>query len=219
MRDLSNRLGRKNESRASPLAQGAGASVLERECPRGVSLRPVAASSMPRHAAPTRPHLPALRLVPARRPRARARQPTWPLRSLLRPRRLVRSLCSRGARPAPPNVNLVELVAGLALTHDALHPGESLYLRKALAAHGVEADHVKVWQTVGKLRRRHGLVMSGEPREPRYRVEDWKWEAKRVRQYRRTPLAWAGLARKSDGGPPATWPDHRARALHLWWRE
>lgn len=89
--------------------------------------------------------------------------------------------------PAPPNVNLVELVAGLALTHDALHPGQPLYLREALAAHGVDADHVKVWQTVGKLRRRHGLVLRGEPREPGeareagYRVEDWTWEAKRVR--------------------------------------
>jgi hypothetical protein len=82
---------------------------------------------------------------------------------------------------APPDVNLVELVAGLALTHDALHPGEPLYLREALAAHGVEADHVKIWQTVGKLRRRHGLVMSGAPREPGYRIEDWTWEAKRVR--------------------------------------
>ena len=39
----------------------------------------------------------------------------------------------------------------LVLTHDALHPGEPFYLREALAAHGVEADHVKVWQTVGKL--------------------------------------------------------------------
>ena len=55
------------------------------------------------------------------------------------------------------------------------------YLREALAAHGVEADHVKVWQTVGKLRRRHGLVMGGEPREPGYRVTDRLWEAKRVR--------------------------------------
>ena len=55
------------------------------------------------------------------------------------------------------DINLVELAAGLALTHDALHPGEPLYLREALAAHGVEADHVKIWQTVGKLRRRHGL--------------------------------------------------------------
>ena len=79
------------------------------------------------------------------------------------------------------DVSLVELVAGLILTHDALHPGEPLYLREALAAHGVDADHVKVWQTVGKLRRRHGLVMTGEPREPGYRVTDWTWEARRVR--------------------------------------
>ena len=83
--------------------------------------------------------------------------------------------------PAPPDVNLAELAAGLALNNNDLHPGEPLYLREALAAHGVEADRVKVWQTVGELRRRHGLVMTGEPREPGYRVEDWLWEAKRVR--------------------------------------
>jgi hypothetical protein len=82
---------------------------------------------------------------------------------------------------APPDVNLVELVAGLMLTHDALHPGEPLYLREALAAHEVEVDHVKVWQTVGKLRRRHGLVISGKSREPGYSVEDWTWETTRVR--------------------------------------
>ena len=52
---------------------------------------------------------------------------------------------------------------------------------RALAAYGVEADHVKIWHTVGKLRRRHGLVMSSEPREPGYRVEGWTWEARRVR--------------------------------------
>jgi hypothetical protein len=79
------------------------------------------------------------------------------------------------------DVNLAGLVAGLTLTHDALHLGRPLYLREALAAHVVEADHVKVWQTVGKLRRRHGLVMTGEPREPGYRVEDWPWEARRAR--------------------------------------
>jgi len=44
-----------------------------------------------------------------------------------------------------------------------------------------EVGHVKVWQTVGKLRRRHGLVVSGESQEAGYRVEDWTWEAKRVR--------------------------------------
>jgi len=39
----------------------------------------------------------------------------------------------------------------------------------------------KVWQTVGKLWRRNGLVISGEAREPGYRVEGWPWEARRVR--------------------------------------
>ena len=54
-------------------------------------------------------------------------------------------------------------------------PGEPLYVREAHASHGVEADNVNVWEVVGKLRRRHGLVMSGEQREPGYRVEDWTW--------------------------------------------
>ena len=40
---------------------------------------------------------------------------------------------------------------------------------------------MNIWQTVGKLRRRHGLLMSGEPWEPGYRVEGLTWEAKRVR--------------------------------------
>jgi hypothetical protein len=42
----------------------------------------------------------------------------------------------------------------------------------ALAAHGVNVDHVKVWQTVGKLRRRHGLLVTGEPRKSGYRLRD-----------------------------------------------
>jgi len=45
----------------------------------------------------------------------------------------------------------------------------------------VEADHVNIWRTVDKLRRRHGLLMSGEPREPGYRVEGLRWEAKRMK--------------------------------------
>jgi hypothetical protein len=40
---------------------------------------------------------------------------------------------------------------------------------------------VRIWQTVGKLRRRTGLLMSRELREPGYRVEGLTWEAKRVR--------------------------------------
>ena len=31
------------------------------------------------------------------------------------------------------NVNFLELVAGVVLTHDALHPGEPLYIREALS--------------------------------------------------------------------------------------
>jgi hypothetical protein len=52
--------------------------------------------------------------------------------------------------------------------------------RDCLSFAVTEADHVKVWQTVGKLRRRHGLVMSGKSQEPGYRVVDWTWEARRV---------------------------------------
>jgi len=51
----------------------------------------------------------------------------------------------------------------------------------SLAAHGVDADHVKIQQAVRKLRRRHGLIMSGKPREPGYRLRDWWGVAKRVR--------------------------------------
>lgn len=82
---------------------------------------------------------------------------------------------------APSDVNLLELVAGVMLVHDALHPGEPLHLREALAGYGVDADHVKIWQVVGKLKRRHGLVLAGEARQPGYRVEDWTWEARQVR--------------------------------------
>jgi hypothetical protein len=77
---------------------------------------------------------------------------------------------------------------GIVLPHDVLHPGEPLYLREALAAHGVETDHVKVRQTVGKLRRRHGLVMSGEPREPGYRVEGLDVGGKEGTEQRQDPL-------------------------------
>jgi hypothetical protein len=83
--------------------------------------------------------------------------------------------------PAPDGVNVLELAAGLLLTHDALHRGEPLYLREALAAYGVELDHIGVNKVVNKLRRRHGFVVRGEPREPGYAVEDWTYEARRVR--------------------------------------
>ena len=82
---------------------------------------------------------------------------------------------------APVDVNLLELVAGIVLTNDALHPGEKINLRGALAAYGVDADNVLIWQIASKLKRRHGIVLSGESRQAGYRVEDWTWEARRVR--------------------------------------
>ena len=72
--------------------------------------------------------------------------------------------------------------------------GKPVSVSETPAAHGVEADHVKVWQTVGKLRRRHELVMSGEPREPGYRVVDWLWEAKRVPQFGSLEICAPGIS-------------------------
>jgi hypothetical protein len=100
---------------------------------------------------------------------------------------------------APADVNLLELVAGIMLIHDALHPGEPLHLREALAAYGVNADHVLIWQVAGKLKRRHGLVLSGEARQAGDRVVDWTWEARRVRSSLR--------GRRFGGGVVTEWSD------------
>ena len=75
---------------------------------------------------------------------------------------------------APHGVNLLELIAGLMLTHAALHPGAKLYVREALAEHGVDADHVAIWRAAGKLRRRHGLILRGESRQPGYALSEWR---------------------------------------------
>jgi hypothetical protein len=85
------------------------------------------------------------------------------------------------AGPAPAEANVLELAAGILLIHDALHRGEPLYLREALAAYGVEVDHVQAHKLVNKLRRRHGMVIRGESRQAGYTLEDWTYEAKRVR--------------------------------------
>jgi hypothetical protein len=77
--------------------------------------------------------------------------------------------------PAPEHVNLLELVAGILLTHDALHPGEPLHLREALAVYGMEIDHVQTHKIVNKLRRRHGMVVRGTPRQAGYALEDWTY--------------------------------------------
>ena len=80
---------------------------------------------------------------------------------------------------APDDVNMLELAAGLLLTHDALHPGEPLYLREALADHGVEMERFEVHRVVNRLRHRHGLEIVGEPPEPGYAIADWRYEDRR----------------------------------------
>jgi hypothetical protein len=66
--------------------------------------------------------------------------------------------------PAPPSATILQPKCSVA--------DGTLWDSPGLAV--TDVNHVKVWQTVGKLRRRRGLVMSGEPREPGYRVEDWR---------------------------------------------
>ena len=89
--------------------------------------------------------------------------------------------------PSPPRVAPLRFARAEATAvrdrapRDALHPGEPLHIHEALSAYGVDADHVKIQQAVRKLRRRHGLIMSGKPREPGYRLRDWWWVPKRVR--------------------------------------
>lgn len=75
----------------------------------------------------------------------------------------------------------------------------------ATSLQAADVDHVKIWQTVGKLRRRHGLVMTGEPREPGYRVEEWLWEA---------PLVTAEHQPVSPRAPDFSKRQLRRRSLH-----
>ena len=68
-------------------------------------------------------------------------------------------------------------------------------LRPLLGECGVSLGGVvKVWQTVGKLRRRHGLVMSGEPREPGCRIMDWLEGAEHSERRVRQQVSPAGAA-------------------------
>ncbi len=62
------------------------------------------------------------------------------------------------------------------LTHDALHPGQPLYLRAALAAHGVEANHVKVC----RLSESYVGGTGSWERGPGCRGRDSMWEARPV---------------------------------------
>lgn len=81
-------------------------------------------------------------------------------------------------------VDLERLIAGLLLTHDALHRGEPLNLASQLADLGIEIDSEQVQIAVRHIARRHGLIARGVRGRPGYAVVDWE------RRYR--PVAGFG---------------------------
>lgn len=89
------------------------------------------------------------------------------------------ALCRRRANdeePAHPaaGVDLDRLVAGVLLTHDALHPGEPVNLRLELSALGLEVDGRQVGLAVRHLARRHGLIARGQRGRPGYALVEWE---------------------------------------------
>jgi hypothetical protein len=96
--------------------------------------------------------------------------------------------CRRKANDEPERsaagVDLERLIAGLLLTHDALHRGEPVNLARELAALGVEVDSEQVQIAVRHVARRHGLIARGVRGRPGYALVDWE------RRYR--PVAGFG---------------------------
>jgi len=72
------------------------------------------------------------------------------------------------------SVDLERLIAGLLLTHDALHPGEPVNLARELHVLGVESDCWLIGLAVRHLASRHGLVARGERGRPGYSVASWE---------------------------------------------
>lgn len=88
------------------------------------------------------------------------------------------ALCRRRVNdeePAQPaGLDLERLIAGILLTHDALHPGESVNLRLELSALGVAADCGRILAAVRHLARRHGLIARGQRGRPGYALVEWE---------------------------------------------
>lgn len=88
------------------------------------------------------------------------------------------ALCRRRVNdeePAhPAGLDLERLIAGILLTHDALHPGEPVNLRLELSALGVTADCGRILAAVRHIARRHGLIARGRRGRPGYTVEVWE---------------------------------------------
>jgi len=85
-------------------------------------------------------------------------------------------LCAQCARheSQPAAVDLDRLVAGLLLTHSALHGEEPCNLREQLEMHGVYVDSWAVQSAVRRAERRHGIVARGVRGRPGYAVVEWE---------------------------------------------
>lgn len=87
--------------------------------------------------------------------------------------------CRRRQSEAEPEraaerVDIDRLVAGILLTHDALHPGEPCNVALELAAIGIEADCWQIRLAVRHLASRHGIIARGRRLRPGYTVERWE---------------------------------------------
>lgn len=71
-------------------------------------------------------------------------------------------------------IDLEKLVAGLLLTHEALHPGEPLHVIAELERLGIEADCWTVRNVIRHIASRHGLVARGVRGRPGYAVVEWQ---------------------------------------------
>ncbi len=81
---------------------------------------------------------------------------------------------SQELEPQPSNVDLDRLVAGLLLTHDALHPGEQVNLIRELAVFGIEADCWQIHDAMRRVASRHGIVARGVRGRPGYALIEWQ---------------------------------------------
>jgi hypothetical protein len=85
------------------------------------------------------------------------------------------ALCRRKRDDAAARaVDLERLVAGILLTHDALHPGDPVDVGMELAGYGVDVDAETVKLAVRHIGSRHGIVARGRRGQPGYTVAGWE---------------------------------------------
>ena len=76
--------------------------------------------------------------------------------------------------PQPSGVDLDRLVAGLLLTHDAMHPGEQVNLASEIAALGIETDCWQIHDAMRHVSSRHGIIARGVRGRPGYALIEWQ---------------------------------------------